>query len=220
MRYPKNQLKENLHTPGGEFIDTSNNRVYSGYYWEINGRYFIGKTASNNAIELKKASPEEIQKAQLNKTEGINYASKGTVLSSNTKVSSIPVNTSTSNIRYFSKQINITPTIIKEISKDTFDSIKNNAIYQTISLEADSIYLNSPALDVAERNFPGIKAFLDLDVVFTGEGESLDLSTAIKIATFNAKQKGGSGSYTKIDEKISRLPNGNYKAVITLRKDS
>ena len=37
MRYPKNQLKENQYTPGGEFIDTSNNRIYSGYYWEING---------------------------------------------------------------------------------------------------------------------------------------------------------------------------------------
>jgi hypothetical protein len=160
MRYPKNQLKENLYTPGGEFIDTSNNRVYSGYYWEINGRYFIGKTASNNAVELKKTSPEEIQKTQLNRTEGINYVSKGTVISSNTKVSGIPLNTSTSNIRYFSKQINLVPTIIKEISKDTFDMIKNNAIYQTISLEADLIYLNSPTLDVAEKNFSGIKAFL------------------------------------------------------------
>jgi hypothetical protein len=220
MRYPKNQLKENLHTPGGEFIDTSNNRVYSGYYWELNGRYFVGKTASNNAIELKKATPEEIQRAQLNKTEGINNVSKRTILSSNANVTGIPANTSTSSIRYFSKQINVTPIIIKEINKDTFDSIKGNPLYQTISLGSDSIYLNSPALDAAERNFPGIKTFLGLDSAFTGEGESLDLATAIKIATFNAKQKGGSGSYTKIDEKISRLPNNNYKAVITLRKDS
>ena len=160
MRYPKNQLKENLHTPGGEFIDTSNNRVYSGYYWEINGRYFIGKTASNNAIELKKASPEEIQKAQLNKTEGINNISKGTILSSNTNVTSIPANTSTSNIRYFSKQINVAPVVIKEINKDTFDNIKGNGLYQTLSLSSDSIYPNSPALNVAEKNFFGIKSFL------------------------------------------------------------
>lgn len=160
MRYPKNQLKENLHTPGGEFIDTSNDRVYSGYYWEINGRYFIGKTASNNAIELKKATPEEIQRAQLNKTEGINNVSKGTILSSNTNITSIPANTSTSNIRYFSKQVNLTPAVIKEINKDTFDNIKSNGLYQTISLSSDSIYPNSPTLNVAEKNFFGIKSFL------------------------------------------------------------
>ena len=160
MRYPKNQLKENLHTPGGEFIDTSNNRIYSVYYWEINGRYFIGKTASDKAIELKKTSPEEIQNAQLNKTEGINNVSKETILSANTKISSIPINTSTSNTRYFSKQINIVPTVIKEINKDTFDIIKSNAIYQTLSLESNLIYLNSPTLEVAEKNFSGIKAFL------------------------------------------------------------
>jgi hypothetical protein len=160
MRYPKNQLKENQYTPGGEFIDTSNNRIYSGYYWEINGSYFIGKTASNNAIKLKKASPEEIQRAQLNKTEGINNISKGTILSSNSIVISIPPNTSTSNIRYFLKQINITPVVIKEINKSTFDNIKNNGLYQTLSLNTNSIYPNSPALNVAEKNFFGIKAFL------------------------------------------------------------
>ena len=130
MRLPKSQLKENQYTSGNEFIDTSNNRVYSGYYFEANGRFFIGKTFNLTAIELKRITPTEITNLNvinnLPPTLPISISTKiaTSVMSNNTSVTGIS-NNGVSNFRYFSKQTNTSPIIIKEVSQDTFNNIKS-----------------------------------------------------------------------------------------------
>jgi len=165
MRYPKNQLKENLYTSGGEFIEIISNRVYSGYYWEGNGRYFVGKTVNNNSNELRKITSTEIEKLKISNNLPASLPSKISknftdLLNTNQSVSSIPLGSSTDTDRYFVKQTNVNPILIKEVNKTNFDQIRNNPIYQTLVLPGNSVYLDSPEINKAEITFPGITSFL------------------------------------------------------------
>ena len=165
MRFPKSQIKENQYTSGGELVNSSTNQIYSGPYWEMNGRYFIGKTSNNNSIELRKIDSNELNRLSvLNKFP----LSTSRVLNSNSinnltadtganMSSTIPANET---IRYFAKQTTVTPTIIKEIDQDTFNKLQSTPVYQTISISSFDIYYGSPVLDSAENSFYGIKAFL------------------------------------------------------------
>jgi hypothetical protein len=56
---PKNKIKSNLYTQGGEFIYVSNNEGYAGDYHELyNGKFFTGKTPNSaNIKELKRSTP-------------------------------------------------------------------------------------------------------------------------------------------------------------------
>jgi len=59
--YPKNKIKSNLYTQGGEFIYASNKESYVGDYHELStGRFFTGKTPNSlNIKELIKPSNDE-----------------------------------------------------------------------------------------------------------------------------------------------------------------
>jgi hypothetical protein len=166
MRLPKSQLKENQYTSGNEFIDTSNNKSYSGYYFIANGRYFIGKTFDLKAIELKRITPTEVNTLNIinnlpsNLPSSISSKLATSVSSDTAVVTSIPADSSTGDFRYFSKQTNVSPTIIKEVSQSTFNSIKSNPLYQTLAVSSNSVYVNSPILNEAEKTFSGIKVFL------------------------------------------------------------
>jgi hypothetical protein len=47
MYYPKSQLKPNLFTNGGEYILSTTQEEYKGYYYKIStGKYFTGKNPS------------------------------------------------------------------------------------------------------------------------------------------------------------------------------
>ena len=72
------------------------------------------------------------------------------------KVTSVQPNTESNSVpeRYFSSQINIQPTIIKEISKDTYDSLQGNSLYQTTFIGP------TQSIDQADKQLPGLKAFL------------------------------------------------------------
>ena len=166
MRLPKSQLTENQYTSGNEFIDTSNNKVYSGYYFTASGRYFIGKTFDLKAIELKRITPTEVNTLNIINNLPFNLPSSTTsklaasVSSDTAVVTSIPPDSGTGRFRYFSKQTNIVPTIIKEVSQSTFDNIKSNPLYQTLAISTNGIYIDSPILGEAEKTFSGLKAFL------------------------------------------------------------
>jgi len=71
MYYPKSQIKSNLYTNGGEYINSSTNELYKGSYYEIsNGNKYTGKTpedgpnilliVSNISNENISPPPEEI----------------------------------------------------------------------------------------------------------------------------------------------------------------
>ena len=164
MRFPKDQIKENQYTSNGDFVEKISNKLYSGYYWEINGRYFVGKTANTNSTELKKMDVDELNRLNiLNRISsstarilGDNNINNLAIDFGDNMNSTIPIG---GDVRYFAKQTTVIPTIIKEIDQDTFNKLKSNPVYQTISIDTDSIG-DEVILDNIEKTFFGIKAFL------------------------------------------------------------
>ena len=60
MYFPKSQITPNLYTNGGEFILTSTNQNYIGYYYKVtNGRIFTGKTPEDGDNILLKMVDSE-----------------------------------------------------------------------------------------------------------------------------------------------------------------
>ena len=170
MRFPKNQLKENQYTSGGEFINPTTNSVYSGFYWEDNGRYFIGKILDFNATEIKKITSGAIKRLNVfnslpSSVHGVLSNNAITFLANSTSTpAGIPPNSNKGAIRYFVKQTNSTPILIREVNQDTFKQIRSNPIYQTIAIKRENIYVGSNELDTAEAIFPGIKGFLSKEI--------------------------------------------------------
>ena len=51
MYVPKNRIKENLYTPGDEYVIKSNRENYSGFYHSLwNGRTYTGKTTNDSNV--------------------------------------------------------------------------------------------------------------------------------------------------------------------------
>jgi len=61
MYYPKSQVKTNLYTNGGEYVEFNTNSPYKGYYYQTsNGEYFSGRTPSETpTFKLTKISLNE-----------------------------------------------------------------------------------------------------------------------------------------------------------------
>ena len=80
-------------------------------------------------------------------TSQVLRAVKTPAIQSNIESNSVP-------IRYFMRQVNVQPVTIKEISKEAYDSVQGNPLYQTTFVSKDQ------SIDQAERQLPGVKAFL------------------------------------------------------------
>ena len=54
MYYPKSQITPNLYTNGDEFVLSTNNSSYSGYYFKIStGKYYTGRNQDDRPnVEL------------------------------------------------------------------------------------------------------------------------------------------------------------------------
>jgi hypothetical protein len=151
MRPPSNIVASSQYTIGNEFVLISSKTDYQGYYYEFNGKYYTGKTFNISA-------PEIIKKESINPKSG--------------SFPSLPVNTLTGPInlafdqqddvgsfRYFAKQVNTTPILIKEISEETYNNLQSNPIYQTLSISVSNIE-DPVTLERANKAMFGIKDFL------------------------------------------------------------
>ena len=85
IRIPQNIIIESKYTIGNEFILLSSYQVYQGYYYEINGKYFVGKEFTPDAPELQKIiSPKSNSLLKIassfifGKISGININQKNT----------------------------------------------------------------------------------------------------------------------------------------------
>jgi hypothetical protein len=155
MRVPKNRIQTGKYTSGGEFLYKKTDTPYQGHYYILNNFYYAGK-------EFKDDAPELIKIVNANKLSFSSATSIFSVISGITsqklrspKIPSIPVGkVRTEDIRYFSKQVNVQPTTIKEISKETYESLQTNELYQT------TIVGPNQSLDEANKKMPGLKDFL------------------------------------------------------------
>ena len=163
MRIPANTITENQYTIGNEFMYLATNKEYQGYYYIYNDRYFTGKTYNSNTSSLELVSIKE-KNTNLFLTQASTYiyglvSGKAFKKLSSPKFNSIiksDLDTDQEGVEtYYAKKLNTTPFLIKQINKETFQSLKSDPFYQVVSLNPS--YSN---LEEAEKQMPGIKAFL------------------------------------------------------------
>ena len=156
MRIPANIIETGKYTSGGEFVTQKTQKPYQGYYYIINDRYFAGKEYNPDAEEIIQVKESNTLLYKL-ATAAFSLASGITSQSLRTpKISSIQSNVegSSVSIRYFSQQVNVKPITIKEIKKETYESLQGNALYKTTFIGP------TQNIDQADKQIPGLKTFL------------------------------------------------------------
>lgn len=159
MRAPKNIAKVN-YTTGGKYLD-SNFNPYVGYYCEVRGKAYPGKVYTGRSKPLILAS----SLVKNNKVNGY-YFNINDFVPPEDEEGNISMGGETV-LRYFVKYIFAIPVYIKEINFNTYNSIKNNALYQTVVLEynisaafREGGTFNIDEIEQAEKKMPGIKLYL------------------------------------------------------------
>jgi hypothetical protein len=163
MRVPSNIITTNKYTIGDEFVYPNTNKSYTGYYYEINGSFFQGKTFNANSPKIiKKQDSNKLLDNPATKT----YAQLANITSQqlltpeyiHLPFTKIPATDfSDSDItRYFIKQLNTSPILIRETDRISFQNLTNNSLYQTLAVKEIDMY----RLDELDKSMPGLKAFL------------------------------------------------------------
>jgi hypothetical protein len=174
MRIPKSQIKENQYTSGNELVEKGSFKPYKGYYYIVNGdKFFSGKTFDPKAIELIKNSPQTAKvktfsgntlKYFLNAPASIkNLMSKPSVVEGVNP--NIPVSTSKNETinRYFIKQQNTTPILIREVTEETYNSTTDPIYIKAILKWNSQTGFNQNEIDALDKVYMiGIKAFLSV----------------------------------------------------------
>jgi hypothetical protein len=151
MRAPKNLVKVK-YTMGEKYVD-SNFNPYTGYYCELRGKAYPGKVYTGASKPLKLIS-------SLNKSTKINGITFNVSSTYDSEIEFV--------FRYFVKYINTVPVYIKEINADTYNSIKDNPLYQTTVLKFTVSEKGSPSngffdmneVEQANKKMSGIKLYL------------------------------------------------------------
>jgi len=166
MRVPSNIITTGMYTIGKEFINTSDNKPYQGYYYQIGDRFFVGRSFNQNAPELKKVTDDHFFFININEDYG-----RLTQLDPKSMQVPKPIHNPDMSIKdaggdsfytYYAKKINQYPILIREINKETYDSLKNNNIWQVIAListQGDG-GIDMGEINKAEKEMSGIKTWL------------------------------------------------------------
>jgi hypothetical protein len=165
MKIPLNIITTGKYTIGKEFINTIDKKEYQGYYYELNGKTFAGKEFNENAPELKKITDVSFYFDKINKT----YASLTKINPTNIIDPKKIVNRvfdydaqEQYYYTYYAKKLNSNPILIREIDKETYLSLQNNANWQVIALvtnDGDGFILEDEIVR-AETIMPGIADWL------------------------------------------------------------
>jgi len=162
MRVPKNIISESLYTQGNEFVDAKTNASYQGYYYELNGKFYTGKSFDAKAseiVKIKKANSlfNNLSTALFSAISGItSQAIASSVVKGNPTTSGLSHG---SNLTFYSKQLNVNPILIKSIDENTFLSLQKDSIYQIIYI--GDYKGNIITADQAYAQMSGLKEFLE-----------------------------------------------------------
>jgi hypothetical protein len=145
-------------TSGGEYIDKATGAPYTGPYYELQGSFFAGRIYKENDPEIVPVSKANtLLKSFL--TAAYSLASgmasqqfQSPVLNSVTNFNQGGESTSNT-VRYFYRQTNVQPAVIKETDEDSYNTIINNPLFQTTTIGDRSI-------EQAESQLPGIRDWL------------------------------------------------------------
>lgn len=156
MRIPKNKIQTGKYTSGGEFYTKSTQIPYQGYYYIFNNLFFAGKEYDPKALEIIKL--EQTNSLLFRASTFIFSKISGLTSQSlkSPKITSLQPNLENklTETRYFCKQINIYPIIIKETDEKTYNALQGNPLYQTTFLNKNQ------NLEQADKQMPGLKTFL------------------------------------------------------------
>jgi hypothetical protein len=159
MRIPKNIISENLYTSGDEFVDIKTNALYQGYYYEYKAKFYAGDTFNYQAPEIVKIKASN---SLLNNISTVIFSALSGITSqalTSAVVKGNPIDTENKTVIFFSRQVNIQPTLIKSIDENTYISIQKDALYQTIYI--GTYKGNTITADQAYTQMPGLKEFLE-----------------------------------------------------------
>jgi len=159
MKVPANIIVKSQYTQGKEFIYPDTYETYQGYYYEMNSRYFIGRTFDPNAREILKLQSDKVDKLKLNSKLFTFLNLLKIKLPNTTKISSIQPDGRNST-RYFAKKLNYSPILIKEVNEEIFNKLQTDPTYQTLTLTLPSSDYDPAILDQADKQMPGLKSFL------------------------------------------------------------
>jgi hypothetical protein len=159
MKIPANIVVTSKYTEGGEYIIKSNYNNYQGHYYELSGKAYAGKEFNPEATELiKKQSPN----INLLLTSAATFA-YGKISKQTTNLQPEPTsyfyNSTPTDFRYFITKLNVKPSVIKEIDKNTFEQYKDNPVYASVALSYPNKFVESE-INKAETTIPGIKTYL------------------------------------------------------------
>lgn len=163
MKIPNNIIITNKYTAGDEFVDPNTNKSYQGYYYELNGLFFKGQIFNMNAPRIIK---KQNQNTLLNNPSTEAYSRISGITSqkmSSPSFKSIPFSplkdtTLYNTLRYFAKQINSNPILIKEIDANTFTNLSRTSTpsYQVIAIRESDLV--DP--QYVEKQMSGLSSFL------------------------------------------------------------
>jgi len=159
IRIPKNQTVESKYTSGGEYMFTSTQNEYKGYYYELNNKTYAGKEFNVNNPEIIKLQSDKYN-TLLGSAATYIYGVVSKVKLNNNKPTSIPFDGNIKD-RYFIKKIN--SNIIKEVNEDNFIKLQSDPIYQTLSIKF-SYNMTDQELNDLDKKMPGIKIYLQNDI--------------------------------------------------------
>jgi hypothetical protein len=165
IKIPSNQITNN-YTAGKEYLQVNTYQEYIGYFYELNNKYFIGKTFNLNAIELIKKNSNKINPLLIN-PQTSNYGKLSKTLLLNNTIISLPYGSSAElnssdeknpPPKFFCKKLNEQNIVIKRINEETYLSLSNNPLYQIIFI---GTYNNiTQSLIAANKQMIGLLDFI------------------------------------------------------------
>ena len=164
MGVPKNVIVTSKYTSGDEFVYAKTSSPYQGYYYEFNGKTFVGKEFNLKNPEILKKDSNSVNKLLNRNNSTIIYSFISGVTSQMlsappiTSIPSIIDKTSVKPIKFYYKKVN--DNIIKEIDETTYNSLQSQPIYQTTFIGKYNGIVQT--VDQAEQQVPGVKAFLSV----------------------------------------------------------
>ena len=155
---PSNIILSNQYTSGNEYIYAESRQPYQGYYYELNSKFFVGKTFNSSSPELIKVnSAAATNPLKSNPSSSLYSDSYGKNLP-NDNITSINLAEEISGVKYVAKKTNSNKIFF--ISEEDYNNNQNNSLYILAQLPYDSEF----GFFLSEENskkMPGLKDLVE-----------------------------------------------------------
>jgi hypothetical protein len=164
IRIPKNQIQYK-YTIGKEYMYKNTFKEYQGHYYIINNNIFAGKEFNIDSPELVVLKSKGVNSIQSNpEVERYIKLAKNLPPLDETPpkpleniLEGVPDDGSSYTAYFYKKILDNKDILIKQISKVTFDTLKNDPTHQTISVLVDQgdAGISFEEINRAEKEMPG-----------------------------------------------------------------